>query len=489
MHPSSSTSTPFDWLSFRPAAAWIAILSLGVITVLGILVGVGGIVRLLFTGGSVAVGALLYWRYPVLYVGFTWWLWFLTPLVRRLIDQQAGWQHPNIVLLTPPLVTMISAITLLRYLPGTHRQGGLPFILGLTSVFYGFLLGLIQNSLLGSAVALLNWLPPILFGFHLFVNWQQYPAFRQNIQRTFLWGVLVMGAYGVWQYLIAPGWDRFWLDNLDTPIFGTPEPLGIRVWSTLNSPQPFAAVMMAGLILLLSNRDSLKFMATGVGYLSFLLSLARSGWLSWLAGLMIYIPSLKSHLQMRIIITLMLMAVLVVPLASVEPLASQIEPRLESLRGIQDDGSYRARLEGYSELLDEAITEFVGRGLGVQLESSSLGSRDSGVLTLLFSLGWMGSVPYITGIFLIFFKLFQGAEARFDTFASAARAIAFGIFAQIGLNIAMLGVVGMVLWGFLGIGLAASRYYAQLNFLQVESNVAGARGTVPTRLSSLNRGD
>ncbi|MEO0458096.1 MAG: O-antigen ligase domain-containing protein [Cyanobacteria bacterium P01_A01_bin.114] len=461
---SSSTQNSFAWLSFRPALAWTAILSLVLMTALGILGGAGGILRLLFPAVATAVGALLYLRYPVLYIGFTWWIWFLSPLVRRLIDQQSGWQDPNIVLLAPPLVTMMSALTLLRFLPGAHRQGGLPFILCFASVGYGFLLGLIQNSVVGAGVALLNWLPPILFGFHLFVNWQDYPAYRQNIQRTFLWGVLVMGSYGVWQYLIAPDWDRFWLTNLDTPIFGTPEPLGIRVWSTLNSPQPFAAVMMAGLILLLSNREGLKFMATGVGYLSFLLSLARSGWLSWLAGLMIYIPSLKSHLQMRLIITLMLMAVLVVPLASIEPLASQIEPRIESLRGIQDDGSYQARLEGYSELLDEATLEVVGRGLGAQLESSSLGSRDSGVLTLLLSLGWIGALPYITGIFLIFFKLFQGAEARFDTFTSAARAIAFGIFAQIGLNIAMLGVVGMVLWGFLGISLAASRYYAQLEF-------------------------
>ena len=455
----------FSWLHFRPALAWTGILSLVLMTGLGTVAGAGSLLRLLFPLMATAVGVLLYVRYPLLYIGFTWWIWFLTPLVRRLIDQRSGWQDPSIVLLAPPLVTLICAVTLLRHLPTIHRQGGLPFILCFVSVFYGFLIGLVQNPLAGTIVALLNWLPPLLFGFHLFVNWQQYPVCRQTIQRTFLWGTLVMGAYGVWQYLTAPEWDRFWLSNaVDTNVFGYPEPLGIRVWSTMNSPQPFAAVIMAGLILLLSNRESIKFVATGVGYLAFLLTLARSGWLSWVAALMIYLPSLKSHLQVKLLITLMSMALLVVPLASVEPLASEIAPRLESLSNTQEDGSYQARLDGYNELLGEALTEGVGRGLGTVVESSRLGSQDSGILTLLFSLGWMGTIPYITGVFLIFFKLFEGTEGSIDTFASAARAIAFGIFAQMGLNVSMVGVVGMVLWGFLGIGLAASRYHAQLKF-------------------------
>jgi hypothetical protein len=416
------------------------------------------------------VGALLYVRYPLLYIGFTWWIWFLTPLVRRLIDQQSGWQDPSILLLAPPLVTLISIVTLFRHLPSAHLKGGGPFILCFASVFYGFLIGLVQNSLAGTVVALLNWLPPLLFGFHLFINWREYPAYRQTIQRTFLWGVLVMGGYGVWQYLTAPAWDRFWLTNaVDTNVFGYPEPLGIRVWSTMNSPQPFAAVMMAGLILLLSNRESLKFVATAAGYLSFLLTLARSGWLSWVAGLMLYMPSLKSHLQVRLLITLMIMALLVVPLASIEPLASEIAPRLESLSDTQEDGSYQARLEGYNELLGEALNQGLGQGLGTVVESESLGSNDSSILTFLFSLGWMGTVPYLTGMFLIFFKLFQGSEAQIDTFVSAARAIAFGIFAQMGLNVAMIGVVGMVLWGFLGIGLAASRYHTQQKLVHSRS--------------------
>ncbi|MCG8363360.1 MAG: O-antigen ligase domain-containing protein, partial [Pseudanabaenales cyanobacterium] len=57
---------------------------------LGFLIGAGRFLVLLFPLGSIVVGVFLYRRYPIFYVGFTWWLWFLGPLVRRLIDYQSG---------------------------------------------------------------------------------------------------------------------------------------------------------------------------------------------------------------------------------------------------------------------------------------------------------------------------------------------------------------------------------------------------------------
>ena len=79
---------------------------------------------------------------------------------------------------------------------------------------------------------------------------------------------------------------------------------------------------------------------------------------------------------------------------------------------------------------------------------------------MLFSLGWFGTIPYLGGIMLLLFKLFQGSEGRFDTFAGAARAIAVSSFlVQIGLNPLTMGSFAMVLWGFVGVGMAAHKYY------------------------------
>ena len=283
------------------------------------------------------------------------------------------------------------------------------------------------------------------------------------LQRVFLWGVLVMGAYGVVQFLIAPGWDRFWLQNQDTLVFGTPNPLGIRVFSTMNSPQPFACVMVAGLFLLFASRSSLRFPASGMGYLSLLLSLARSAWLSWVVALVVFLPSLKPRLQMQLILTLLVMMIVVLPLTTIDPFASVISARVQTIFSGQNDVSYADRSQGYSTVLTDAVTNIPGLGMGFVLQAASIGSNDSGILTLLLTLGWLGLLPYLGGLLLLIASLIQSREVMNDPFMSATRAIAIATFSQIGLNNVTLSSFGMVLWSFIGITIAARQYYAKCN--------------------------
>ncbi|GAB4331281.1 MAG: hypothetical protein OHK0047_18930 [Leptolyngbyaceae cyanobacterium] len=443
----------------QPTLAWTAILGLIGFSVLCLLVHAGGLLRLAYPAGALVVGILLYQRYPILYLGYTWWVAFLTPFLRRLIDFQSGWLDPNPVLLAPFLVMFVTAMTFVQQLPRVYRRDGLPFILATIAIVYGLFVGLIRNPPVSVVVPLLNWLAPLLFGFHLFANWRHYLEYRQNLQRTFVWGVLITGVYGVVQYLVAPGWDGLWLINSKSVAFGTPEPLGMRVFSTMNSPGPFATVMMAGLVLLFTSRSSIRFVAAGTGYLAFLLSLVRSAWLGWAVALLTFIPALKPRLQMRLIITILVMAIAVIPLINLQPFSSAISARLGSLSDTQNDVSFNARLAGYDEILGAALSEIPGQGLGFVLASDNLGSNDSGLLTILFTLGWLGALPYLGGIFLLILSLFQIAEAASDTFISAARAISLGVFVQIGLGNPTIALSGVVFWGFAGMALAAQRYY------------------------------
>ena len=446
---------------FYPAPAWVAILSLVLVSALCLGVHAGGVLRYAFPAGSLAIGIFLYWRYPLLYVGFTWWIWFLAAFVRRLVDVQAGWVDPSPVLLAPFLVTIVSLITFARSLPKALQGGGLPFVLCMMGVIYGFLVGLISSPPQTVVVPLLNWLAPVAFGYHLYANWRIYPDLRQTLQRVFVWGVLVMGTYGVVQFLIAPGWDRFWLQNQATQVFGTPNPLGIRVFSTMQSPQPFACVMVAGLFLLFASRSSLRFPASSVGYLSLLLSLARSAWLTWVVGLVVFLPSLKPKLQMQLILTLLVMMIVVLPLTTIDPFASVINARVQSVFSGQNDGSYVDRSQGYNTILTDAITNIPGLGMGFVIKNASIGSNDSGILTLLLTLGWLGLLPYLGGLLLLIVSLIQSHDAVSDSFMSAARAIAIATFSQIGLNNVMLSSFGMVLWSFIGIAIAARQYHSK----------------------------
>ena len=440
--------------------AWMAISGLSLSIGLFLLVGAGPILVPIFPLGSLAVGWFLYRRYPLLYHGFVWWLWFLGPLIRRMIDYKSGHLTYGPWTLTPLLVTSISSLTLFKYLPRTYKSGGLPFLLSIGSLLYSFMIGLIQNPKNAAFNQFLAWLSPVLFAFHLFANWRDYPSYRRNLQRIFVWGTVVMGLYGICQYLIAPEWDRFWLRSIDNLTFGRPEPLGIRVCSSMDSPQSFANMMMAGLLLIFTNKGSQRFLGAGPGYLSFLLSRARSAWLGWFTGLISFLLSLKSSLQMRLIITIMIGSFFVVPLTVMEPFSSVISSRIETLSSSpEDDFSYQQRAQGYSELLNVALSQFVGKGLGYHIESDSIGSRDSSILSILFSLGWVGGIPYLGGLFMLLLRLVQGPERSFDPFASCAFAIVLGIFIQLGLNMIFDSSMGMVLWGFLGIGMAANKYY------------------------------
>ena len=461
--PLNSSPTRGFNLGPQPTQAWTPILALVLFSALCILVGASSILRPVYVVGSFAIGVFLYRQYPTLYLGFSWWIWFITPLLGRLSDYQGGFDPQRLILVSQYLVTLVTFATFLKHLPRSYHQGGSPFLLAFTGVFYGFLVGLINTSPLPATRALLDWLTPILFGFHLFANWQDYPSYRQNIQRTFLWGVLVTGVYGVIQYLIAPEWDRFWLISTKLTSMGHPEPLQIRVWSTMSSPGPFSVMMMAGLLLLFNSKEALRIPAAGAGYLAFLLTMVRTLWAAWLVGLLTLITSLKANLQMRLIITILVIAVCVVPLTTIEPFSETINSRLQSFSNLEEDNSAQVRAKIYEDGLSRALSNGLGNGIGNtfvvtdgKLESVVI---DSGILDMFSTLGWLGAIPYLGGLLLLFFNLFQYSEFRFDSFMATARAIGLSVFVTLPGGSSMLGFGGMVLWGFLGIAMAAHKYH------------------------------
>jgi hypothetical protein len=443
-------STPTFGL--QPAPAWTAIGGFVMITAL-CLVAASGVMRYAFPLSALVVGAFLYFRYPVFYVSFTWWIWFLTPAIARIVDFKSGWDPQRLMLVSPFLVTLISFVTLARRLPKSYFYGGLPFILVFVAVVYGFLIGMIKNSPMSAARACLDWVAPIVFGFHLFANWREYPKLSQNIQRTFLWGVLVTGVYGVVQYLIAPMWDRFWIIETELVTNGSPEPLGIRVFSTMHSPFPFAVTMMAGLLLLFNAQAPLRIPAAAAGYLSFLLSAVRSAWGGWFISLLVLLTSMKARLQRRLIVSILVMVVCVLPLTTISPFSDVISARFESFSNISGDVSYNDRTALYNEKLGIAMSDLLGKGMGGTFSTTSQGNVAQ------VPLDRFGAIPYITGLILVVFTLFQSSKISMDAFANAARAIAVGVLAQIGLGGAMLSLAGIVLWCFIGMSMAARNYY------------------------------
>jgi hypothetical protein len=452
----------------RSAQAWIVIAGFILLTATCYFGGAASLLRLVFPASSLLVAVFLYLRHPILYIGFTWWIWFLTPFLTRLVDYRIGWDPTRQMLLAPYLVVFVTITTFIKYLPGAVRQGGLPFVLGFIGVIYGFLVGLIFNQPVPVIRGLLDWLSPILFAFHLFINWRDYPSYRQHIQRVFVWCVLITGAYGIYQFVVAPEWDKFWL--IESKMFtssGNPEPFGMRVWSTLHSTGPFGSVMQAGLLLLFTSSGPLIFPASAVGYLSFLLSQVRTNWGGWILGIIIILGSVNARIKMRLIMIILVMAMCVVPLLNIEPISEVVTTRLESFSNLQKDTSFLERSKSYDRNLNLALSTTLGNGLGnIWKVNEKTGQIeviviDSGILDMFFTLGWFGAIPYLGGLLLMLFSVSNHTEGKLDSFVSAARAIGISSCAQLIIYSGMLSVSGMIMWGFLAMAMAAHKYYQQ----------------------------
>ena len=451
----------------QPAPAWTAILGFVFCSVILILVGAGKILNLVFPAGAFVVGVFLYFRAPILYLGFTWWLCFLSPLVRRLADYRSGFTDPSPILLAPFLVFLVTLVTLYQHLPKAHRQGGLPFILCFTSIFFGICLGFVRASPIGVAIGGLKWLTPVLLSFHLFVNWREYPSYRQNIQRIFFWGVLVMGVYGIFQYLVAPEWDQFWLNSTEMVTAGTAESLGIRVWSTMNGYYTFAVFMMAGLLMLINQTGVLSISASAVGYLAFLLAKSRTAWLGWFGALLIVFSSIKSKHQIRLIIILMVITMLVVSLISIESFSENITSRVETLSSLEDDKSGQARLRAYDIFFRDPMMAVIGIGIGNNKESVVW---DSGILAIFSSLGWFGGSLYLSGMLKLIFDLWRFSRRSTDQFTNIASGVSMSILFMTPLALSHADVHGICLWGFLGVGLAGRKYYQNQRAIQINQS-------------------
>ncbi|PSB09555.1 glucose-6-phosphate isomerase [Pleurocapsa sp. CCALA 161] len=441
-------------IKFQPSSAWAAIFSLLFLTVTLVIINAGNIINLFFPITATAIAIFLYFRHPIIYVSFMWWMWFLAPLVRRLADYRGGgYTEPSLILLTPFLVVSITIVNFVNYFPKLFRQDNLPFILSFLGLFYGFFIGLIKWSIFETGIGFLNWFSPVLMGFYLSTNWRNYPKYRQIIQQTFIWGVLIMGLYGLIQFLTAPDWDVFWLTNSEFSSAGKPVPLEIRVWSTMNDPGAFANTMGAGLLVLFSGEGILNLSTSIVGYMSFLLSLVRSAWGAWVIGLLTFITSVKSRFQIRFIVGILILSMFIISLSTIEPFSTTLSARFQTVSEIENDKSAQVRVELYNEELNSALQNLIGNGIGDRRNYHST------FLAVFMNLGWLGTIPYFSGIFLLFWSLFQNIGNYLDLFGRIARAISFSTFSKIFLGIIVIDVRGMVLWGFLGLGVACQKYY------------------------------
>lgn len=430
--------------------------------------------KIVYPIAVVGVGLWLYATQPPLYLGFTWWIWLITPFARRIIDYQTGGFDPvNPAVLAPLLVTCLTILTFIRFFNRLLERRYFPFFLCLLGVVYGYIVGVAKAGLMPATYALLGWVAPLLFGFHCFLFWKLYPNHRSVVRTTFAWGVLILGVYAIYQYLVAPDWDMQWLEQSGmTSSMGQPEATQFRLFSMLNSTGPFATFMMAGLLLLFDGRGLIPRLALAPGYVSFLLALVRSTWGGWVIGITLILVRSRGYSRSRTVAILAIGAILCIPLIVVSPNTSRISDRADSIANLGQDTSLQERMRLYEEGTLNAILHPIGIGIGSLGTAARLASPegvegsavnavvfDSGVLAIPLTLGWTGTTLYLGGLIWMIVLALGVSQSNADQFAVISVSIVVALMAMMLFSNQLKGLSGMMAWSFLGLALASRQYH------------------------------
>ena len=247
----------------------------------------GGAARPLFIAGCAGVGFSAWRRSSAAHLQAALVLFAFAPFARRLVDVSAGFDGSAIMLVGPLLAILVSAPELLRLLDGGAQPGRsmLPAVTVAGCVIYATLLSMFQGDWMNAASGALKWIAPLVYAVALTLRAEA--GLTQAAARTFLCILPIAGAYGIFQYVDPPAWDRYWMAYATITSAGLPEPFGVRVYSTMNAPASFATFMAAGLLLagfLRPGWQALVMMLPAA--LGLLLSLYRTAWISLAAGVL-----------------------------------------------------------------------------------------------------------------------------------------------------------------------------------------------------------
>jgi hypothetical protein len=427
----------------------------------------GKLLSIVFPATSLITALFLHHRNIPLYIGFTWWSWFFGILIRRMIDYYVGGATYGPWHLTPMLVTSVSLITLFSKAPKIKNYGesGTLILSAAVAVLYCAAITLVRDSSRLAFLGTLSWLSPIAFCFLIFSNWRMYPAIKEIVERSFIWLMLPLGSYGIYQYIVAPAWDCFYLSEfISHGAFGLPEPFGIRVFGTMDVPHAFGAILSVSILLFFTVKPNI-YSSFGLilAFLSILLTSARTIWISLSIGFLFLFPGLTSSGKFKFIIYGLISAYLVFLMATSEPFSDVILKRVESLTD-SEDASFTGRKGALYSVGLSAFFEVIGKGFGsnsIMLEGG-IPVGDNGIFLLLFTLGLIGTIPYLASFFLLITSLFRFDEVVNDPMLRVSRSVVISTFCQIGFLSVMESTFAMILWGFLGVGLASLRYNLHL---------------------------
>jgi hypothetical protein len=330
-------------------------------------------------------------------------------------------------------------------------------LLTLSGVIFGAGIGLIKHPGATVILSTVMWIGPMLLCVFA-ASIRDREMLGRVLTRTLAWGVLVMALYGIYQFVVAPPWDTYWLVEVNrdsfSPSFGHPDPFGIRVWSTMNSPGAFALFLGAALIWLATRNGPMVAIANMMGYVALCLSLVRTAWMMTVLGLLIYVltrrkmPSLKSAAS-----TLLTLGLVTCGLLYVMQFHG-VKERFESFSSLKSDRSVQERQSMYRYMEGYFLHTPLGDGLQSPAEYHGY-LLDSTFAELFLMLGWIGGLSYAAGLGYLLMQMTVSLR-RASGMRAAAVAVTLACASQAVSGDVVYRQGGVVLWLFVGVWASTS---------------------------------
>lgn len=265
---------------------------------------------------------------------------------------------------------------------------------------------------------------------------------------TFVRATVVCGSiaaiYGIIQYFVPFPWDVEWLMRASLDSAGQPGNTNFRPFSTL--PAPGTAAMLSAVVILIVvfrkemvwRSQLLRSVALCCSSTFLLLTQVRSVWLALIASLLVGSLAARGRPARQILP----LAAFVVAVVLVLPSGDLVVERIDTLSNLQDDVSYRNRIDAVAKT--GTIVSPLGLGVGELSSARRVGGGnpiDNGYLIILGELGLVGAV-FMTWVLAWLVRRSGAPEYAFLTMllASSATAFAFGNFP------------GLLLWALSGVG-------------------------------------
>ncbi|HEX9484776.1 MAG TPA: O-antigen ligase family protein [Gemmatimonadaceae bacterium] len=470
--PAETTAVQID-AAPRDAASMVALVVFAAYVAIS-LAGVGGrLLTVTYPAACLLVGLLTYVRSRTSYLAFVWWLWLLTPFVRRVFDLHYGFHPTSPLLLGPLLASGVAVLTVIRRFRMLRSSAYVPFLVAGAALAYAFLIGLIRQSVAAATYDLLTWIAPLVFGMHLALEWRRFPVTRKAITSNVLWGLLLTSAYAVAQFIDPPLWDRVWVVSAEMASVGAPMPFLIRVFSTLNAPGPFSVMLVFALLIGLASPQRWRFVALALGLVALVLTKGRSAWGAFLLGAVVM--QLRQPLRSlpRQWIALLAVLMLAAPVITQPRVMSVLTRRAATLRNVEQDYSFKNRVTFTRFAISNMSANPAGWGLGYLGGASKLlrGSKagfalDSGPLEIYSVMGWLGGTLFMLALAAIILPIARSRRVRFEPVTSAAVSVVVAlIFASFFGNI-FNSVSGFFFWSAVGLATAGRTYAGATDLLQ-----------------------